>query len=133
VGVRSAWTGARALWVPDELVEAVIGLASPTSVGLASVAAGLGPLPSKAARYLRFGGGTRVRAVLAPGLVVDVGVAEHRLVDVGASVTFSTASRTLALDGERHLVTSEPPTVTVTPGPRILDPLIALDGREARS
>jgi NAD+ kinase len=127
VSVRTHWTGARALWEPNELVEAVISVARPTAVGLASVAAGLGPLEPGTARYVRFGPGTAVRAVFAPGLVLDIPVAEHRVVETGGSVGLGRDTRVVALDGERRTSPHSSPVVTVRDGPRFLDPTFALD------
>ena len=120
VGVRAHWTGARALWDPDELVEAVVANARPEAVGIASIAAALGPVPPRHARYIRFGPGRRVRAILGPGLVGEVSVAEHRTVAEGTRIELSTATRVVALDGERHLIRSGAAHVEVSPGPFLL-------------
>jgi len=126
VSVRTQWTGARALWEPDELIEAVIGVARRTAVGLASVGAGLGPLEPGTAHYVRFGPGKMVRAVFAPGLVLDIPVADHRVVGVGTSLRFLPGTKVVALDGERRSALSAAPVVSVHDGPRFLDPGAAL-------
>ena len=126
VSVRTRWTGGRALWDPQELVEAVIGVARPTAVGLASLAAVLGPLAEGTAHYVRFGPGPAVRAVFAPGLILDIPVAEHRLLAAGASVRLQSGTRVVALDGERHLAPGSSPVVSVRRGPRFLDPMAAM-------
>lgn len=119
VGVRTHWTGARALWEPQDLVEAVITNARPTAVGIASVATGLGPMREGHARHVRFGPGTRVRALLGPGLVADVSVAEYRDVPEGTRIDLDPTTRVVALDGERRLVRAAA-HVQVVAGPQLL-------------
>ena len=126
VSVKTPWTGARALWEPEELVEAVISVARPTAVGLASVSAGLGPLEPGTARYVRFGPGAAVRAVFAPGLILEIPVAEHRVLATGTSVEFGTETKVIALDGERRTSHRSSPVVGVHDGPRFFDPVAAL-------
>ncbi len=127
VGVRTRWTGARALWEPKELVEAVVANVRPTAVGVASIAAGLGALPSGHARYIRFGHGRRVRAVLGPGLVGVVSVAEHRILPEGTRIGLDDATRVVALDGERRIIRSSEAFVDVGSGPRLLSVERALE------
>ena len=119
VGVRTRWTGARALWQPESFVEAVVANVRTTAVGMASVAAAFGPIPAGHARHIVFGPGTQVRAILGPGLVTDVDVASTRLIRRGEAVSFSSETRVVALDGERRVVT---PTskVEVDRGPRLV-------------
>lgn len=119
VGVRSRWTGARALWEPDSFVEAVVANVNRPAVGMASVAAALGPIPQGHARYIRFGPGERVRAIVGPGLVLDVEVASHSLVAIGARIAMDERSRLIALDGERRMI-GPGATVTIASGPRLL-------------
>jgi NAD+ kinase len=120
VGVRTHWTGARALWEPDDLVEAVVANARPEAVGIASIAAALGPIPPRHARYIRFGPGRRVRAIFGPGLVGDVSVAEHHTVPEGSRTGFDPATRVVALDGERRLIRDDEAYVDVQPGAFLL-------------
>jgi len=120
VGVRTHWIGARALWDAEDLVEAVVTNVRPTAVGMASVAAALGPLPPGAARHIRFGKGHRIRALLGPGLVADVEVAEHDIVPLGTRIELTAASRVVALDGERRLMRRDAASVEVRPGPKLL-------------
>lgn len=120
VGVGTPWTGARALWEPEDLVEAVVANARPEAVGIASIAAAFGPIPSRHARYIRFGAGERVRAIFGPGLVGDILVAEHRTVPEGARLPLDAATRVVALDGERRLVRSDEASVDVVPGASLL-------------
>jgi predicted polyphosphate/ATP-dependent NAD kinase len=120
VGVRTHWTGARALWEPDDLVEAVVANVRPGAVGIASVAAALGPIPARHARYIRFGPGRRVRAIFGPGLVGDLSVAEHRLIPEGSRIVLDGSTRVVALDGERRLVRGDEAAIAVRPGAFLL-------------
>lgn len=120
VGVATRWVGAGALWKVPDLVEAVVINVRPTAVGIASVAAALGVLPPGSARHIRFGEGRRIRALLGPGLVADVDVAEHQVLPRGARIELAAASRVVALDGERRLVRAGRGVVEVRRGPRLL-------------
>jgi len=128
VGVRHQWVGSAALWEPSELVEALVTVAHPAAVGIASVAAAFGPLPAGHARYLRFGPGRTVRAVLAPGLVRDVEIAEVRNLGMGESVPVDPKVTMLALDGERRLAAGGT-VLTSRSGPYLLEPYAALARR----
>jgi hypothetical protein len=120
VGVRTHWTGARALWEPDDLVEAVVANARPEAVGIASIAAAHGPIPPRHARYIRFGRGRRVRAIFGPGLVGEVSVAEHHTAPEGTRIDLDPATRVVALDGERRLIRGDEAYVEVRPGAFLL-------------
>jgi len=120
VGVRTHWTGARALWEPDDLVEAVVANARPEAVGIASIAAALGPIPPRHARYIRFGSGRTVRAIFGPGLVGEISVAEYHTVPEGTRIRLASATRVVALDGERRLIRNDDAHVEVTPGAFLL-------------
>jgi len=128
VGVRTPWMGARAIWEPDDLVEAFVVNATRTAPGIAAVAAALGPIPPGRGRHLRFGPGVTIRAPLAPGLVRDVTVSEVTDLDPGIEIPVDPRTRLLALDGERRVV-GHGATVTVTAGRSNLD-LSAVLGRE---
>lgn len=125
VSVHGRWIGAGALWEPDLLIEAVVTSARPTAVGIASVSAGLGSLEPGHARWIRFGGSRMVRAVFGPGLVRDVCVAEHTDLPLGAEIPLDVTGGVVALDGERR-ITAAAALVRVVPGPRVLDPELAL-------
>jgi hypothetical protein len=131
VGVRTHWTGARALWEPGDLVEAVVANVRAEAVGIASVAAALGPLPPQHARYIRFGKGPTVRAIFGPGLVGEVGVADHHTVAEGAKIEMSSATRVVALDGERRFVRTDQAHVSVEPGALLLSVARTLAGQSS--
>jgi hypothetical protein len=129
VGVRNRFVGAGGLWEPEMLVEAVVTYTHPSAVGIASVAAALGPHPPGTARYLRFGPGATVRAVLGPGLVVSVEVASSRTLTIGDVIEVDKQVALLALDGERRLPGAGA-TMAVRSGPRLLDPAAVLADRQ---
>lgn len=124
------WIGARALWRPAEISDVVVALGEPGGVGLSAVAGLVDPVartdphglhlrlvPPETAHLV-------VRAPIAPGLVLPVGVAEARRVPAGATVVLEAASGSLALDGERELELPVPTRVEVTldaGGPLVVD------------
>jgi predicted polyphosphate/ATP-dependent NAD kinase len=124
---RELFIGSRALWQPSGLREAVLACAEPDTVGLAAVGGCLESVGRRDARalYVRFGpGGRRVLAPLAPGLVVQLEIAEYRAVDQDEVVAFEPTDGTLALDGERELEIGADQAVGVRlslDGPRVVD------------
>ncbi len=125
VSVRDRWIGARAMWKPDLLIEAVVTSSKRTAVGVAAISAALGPLEPGHARWIRFGEGQRVRAVFGPGLVLDVPVAEYSELPIGSEVALNVADGVVALDGERRLAAHRA-LVRVVTGPTTFDPERAL-------
>ncbi|MGZ4704653.1 MAG: diacylglycerol kinase family protein [Acidimicrobiales bacterium] len=103
VAVRGSWVGARAVWDPGLLLEAVVVEPDPTALGLAGVAGmavgcGHGPV------HLRFGEGDTVLAPLGPGQLAEIGLASAEPLGLGAVVEVGGAGVTLAFDGEREVV-----------------------------
>ncbi len=103
------FVGARALWRAGDVSEVVVASAAPDAVGLSAVAGLLDPV-SRSASYglhVKLTAPSRARTVItapiAPGLVVPVGVAEHRRVEPGEAVRLEPSSGSLALDGEREI------------------------------
>ena len=96
-------------------------------MGVASIAAALGPLPAGHARHIWFGPGRPLRVVLGPGLVTDVAVADHTDIAEGDTITLDAATRVVALDGERRSIRSEFGRVDVLPGPFLLSVHRALE------
>lgn len=120
VVVRDHWVGAGAIWDPSQLVEALVTSARRTAVGIASISAAFGHLPAGHARHMRFGGARTVRAVFGPGVVLDVAVAGHIDLPIGATIHLDEQAGLLALDGERRLPVRGG-TVEVVAGPRVID------------
>ncbi len=132
---REPWVGARALWRPETITEAVVAIGEPGAVGLSALAALLDPVPREARRGLHIvlapaeEAETVVRVPLAPGRIVPVGVAELRRLEPGTTVTLLAPAGSLALDGEREheLGEGEPVEVTLgTDGPLVVDVPAAL-------
>lgn len=120
VAVRDRWVGAGAILDPSSLVEGVVTSARRTAIGIASIAAALGPLESGHARRIRFGGSVTVTAVFGPGVVLDVPVESHRDIPIGTVVPVDPQAGLVALDGERRLPGAGA-QVTVIDGPRVID------------
>src|SRR5918912_2666294 len=90
---RERFVGARALWRPDAVSDLLVTFANPSAVGLSAVAGALRALPRGGGRGLHVrlapdpGAAERVvHVALAPGLVVPVPVAAHRVLDLGDTV-----------------------------------------------
>lgn len=120
VVVRNRWVGAGAIWDASELLEGLVTTSRRTAVGIASVSAALGPLEQGHVRHLRFGGERSVRAVFGPGLILDIPVASHVDLPMGAELSLSEEIGMVALDGERRLP-SRAGLARVVEGPRVLD------------
>jgi predicted polyphosphate/ATP-dependent NAD kinase len=127
---RQRFIGARALWRPEGVTELFVTFASPSAVGLSAVAGALHPLERGGGRglYVRLAADGRdaertVQVALAPGLVVDVGVAEHRVLEAGEAVEIAPGPGTVALDGEREIErrAGRPLSVRLVPGPLTID------------
>lgn len=125
VGLRGRWLGGRAFWDPADLVEAVVGRADPSNIGMVAVAAAFGPLAVDHARHLRFGPGRAVRVAFGPGLMADVAVAEVDDVPIGTAITLTDETGVVALDGERRVVGGHA-RVLVTHGPHGFDVAAAM-------
>jgi hypothetical protein len=134
------WVGSRALWRPGALTEAVVAFASPSAVGLSAVAAAVSPVPRGApyGLHLRLAPPERAPTVvtvpLAPGLVVEVGVAAARRVAAGEALALAPMAGCLALDGEREheLGPVDRVTVRVARGPLVIDVDAVMAGAAAR-
>jgi predicted polyphosphate/ATP-dependent NAD kinase len=120
VAVRDRWVGAGAILDPASLVEGLVTSARRTAVGIASIAAALGPLEPGNARWIRFGGGRTVSAVFGPGVVLDIPVLGHDDLPLGSVLRIDPAAGLVALDGERRLPAAGG-QVRVVNGPRVID------------
>lgn len=127
---RERFIGARALWRPDDVSELFVTFANPSAVGLSAVAGALRPLERGGGRGLhvrlaRDGAEPErtVHVALAPGLVVAVPVAGHRVLELGEAVELPPGPGTVALDGEREIErrAGGSATVRLVPGPLTID------------
>lgn len=126
----SSHVGSRALWEPATLTALYCAFAEPDGIGLSSVAGLLCPsprderggvaltfAPPETARWV-------VRAPIAPGLVVPVGVRDWRPISPNERIRIDTGGGVLAVDGERELELRRNDVATVTlheDGPRCVD------------
>jgi hypothetical protein len=124
------FVGARAIWSGAGVSELVVTFAHPSAVGLSAVAGLIAPLARGAGRgvHVRFAADPReaehtLAVALAPGLVTEVAVASHRVLDTGDIVELPPAAGSLALDGEREIERrpDEAVTVRLAPGPLTID------------
>lgn len=120
VAVRDHWVGAGAILDPASLVEGLVTSARRTAIGIASIAAALGPLSPGHARWIRFGGAHTVTAVFGPGVVLEVAVQDHEDIPLGRRIQIDPAAGLVALDGERRLPAAGG-RAQVVPGPRVID------------
>jgi predicted polyphosphate/ATP-dependent NAD kinase len=139
---RERFIGARALWRPEDVTELFVTFANPSAVGLSAVAGALHPLERGGASGLHVrlaadpaGAARIVQVALAPGLVVDVPVAEHRVLEVGEAVEVAPGPGTVALDGEREIErrSGRALTVRLVPGPLTIDIDAAMRSANPRS
>ena len=127
---REQFIGARALWRATDVSELFVTFANPSAIGMSAVAGALQPLPRGGGRGLHVrlasdgvAAKTTVHVALAPGLVVPVPVADHRVVELGEAVDVEPGAGAVALDGEREIERrhDEPVTVRLVEGPLTID------------
>lgn len=103
------WTGARALWKPEDLTELFVTTAKADAIGLSAIAGLTSPVERSARQGVRLRlchagrGILTVRAPIAPGLIVPVGIAEISPLRPGEACALQTPRGVLALDGEREI------------------------------
>lgn len=138
--VRQNFTGALAVWDPEDVEALVLTVADPVRPGLSNVGGQLCRLTPDdewacAVDLAADGDGTgeAVPGVLAPGLMTYFRVRGHRRLALGATVELERAAGgSLALDGERTMVLRPHERAWLTvrrDGPFVLDPVKILEGR----
>lgn len=123
--VSDQWLGARALWDPSHLLEAVVVGGDPSIPGLAGLAGILAPdvADHPDAVHLRFARqGRRILAPLGPGQLVPVHIRDCRRVSRDETIELC-GPGTLAFDGERQVVLhdTQPARIRLAAGARVLD------------
>jgi len=104
-----AWTGSKALWHPEALSQIFVTFAEPAAIGLSSVAGLVCPVSRMANHGLRIDigqpgiAGVTVRAPIAPGLIVPVGVTKVSEIHAGEPQYLRIRQGVIALDGEREI------------------------------
>jgi hypothetical protein len=106
-------------------------------VGLSSIGGALRPVAAEdpGGLYVELDsrpGARGVRAVLAPGLLAQVGIGSWRRLELGEEVSLDPTGGTVALDGERELLANGPVSARVTrAGPLLVDVRAVLAGAVA--
>lgn len=137
---RQNFTGAMAVWDPEDVLELILARAEAVRPGLSNVGGHLTPVlfEDDFGLQLRLGeNGTAVSSVLAPGLMADLLVTgEHRIAfDQPVTLTAGPKGGSLALDGERTVVLQAGQSAQVVlrrDGPWTLDPVRILAHSKAR-
>jgi predicted polyphosphate/ATP-dependent NAD kinase len=125
--VTESFIGARALWDMQRVHQIFLTRAEPGSIGLSSIGAALRPIGSEDPFGLLIElapGGEKVKAPIAPGLILDVEVKNCRLLKPKEKVPLSPFPSIIALDGERELEINAPEPfelVLSLEGPRVVD------------
>lgn len=121
------FVGARALWDVSTLQELFLTQGTPMNIGLSSIGGWSVPITAQDAEGLHLTlhpAGTSVHAPIGPGLIVPVGIADHRRMSPGERIVLQHAPAILALDGERELLLREGERWEVMltwNGPKVLD------------
>jgi predicted polyphosphate/ATP-dependent NAD kinase len=103
--VRDRFVGSRAVWDVQRVRALVLARAEPWAVGLSSIGGRLHPVGAHepAGLYLELGEGETVLAPIAPGRVVEVGVAQWRVLELDEDIELPACDGVVALDGEREV------------------------------
>jgi predicted polyphosphate/ATP-dependent NAD kinase len=98
--------GARALWDMSKVRLVVATRGEPTNIGMSSISGMFFPIsvndPFGVSLKLG-GGGFRVKAPVAPGIIEDLAIEEFRKLRIGEEVVIESKPSMLALDGEREV------------------------------
>lgn len=127
---RQTFTGAMAIWDPDDVLALVLAQSDAVRPGLSNVAGYDHPISFEDdfGLFVSFGeGGTEVPSVLAPGLMAPFFIRESREIGFNQPIGLSREGQgaTLALDGERTVILPAGQIACVTlrrDGPWTLDP-----------
>ena len=116
---RALWTGSRAVWQADGLDQLFVTFAEPDAIGLSTVAGLLRPVSRLDGHGLRIdltttqAASITVRAPIAPGLIVPVGVGKVLEILPGHTQTVRAERGVIALDGEREIEFADNNEVTI--------------------
>jgi len=119
--------GARALWEVHRLKELFLTQGRPTNIGMASIGGMVHPISphEEGGLYLQLGkNGHSIIAAIAPGLVTQVGIQHHVVMQRQIHVPVAFSPSVLALDGERELPVSTEDRWDIAwswDGPHVLD------------
>ena len=113
--VDDSFTGSRAVWNGQQLLEMVAAIAERATVGLSSIASRVAPTSrhQPGGVHVIFGDGERFRIPIAPGLFSEVDIASWRRLQANDSVEIS-GPGVLSFDGERDVVLASGRSARVT-------------------
>ena len=113
--VDESFTGSRAVWKGQSLLEMVAAIAERATVGLSSIASRVTPTTryQPGGVHVTFGEGERFRVPIAPGLFSEVEIASWRRLRANDFVEMS-GPGVLSFDGERDLVLASGRSARVT-------------------
>ena len=113
--VDESFTGSRAVWKAQSLLEMVAAIAERATVGLSSIASRVAPTTrhQPGGVHVTFGEGERFRVPIAPGLFSEVEIASWRRLRANDFVEMS-GPGVLSFDGERDLVLASGRSALVT-------------------
>jgi predicted polyphosphate/ATP-dependent NAD kinase len=118
--------GSRAVWDPATVTQLFCAFAEPDAIGLSAVLGQLAPVTRQQAHgvtaHIATSAARQVLAPIAPGLVVPVGVTSIEPMEPGRDYPVAAEAGVIAVDGERELTFSHPPTVRLRlDGPYCID------------
>lgn len=99
------FVGSRALWDMERIKQVVTTRGEAHNIGMSAVGGCFAPVGAQDDHglHLQVGNGSHtVRAPIAPGMVMDVGIKSYEILEVGQRVQIDYKPSTLALDGERE-------------------------------
>jgi predicted polyphosphate/ATP-dependent NAD kinase len=113
------WIGSKAIWRPESLSQIFVTFAEADAVGLSAVAGLLRPVSRRAGHGLRVDlvppetAPVTLKAPIAPGLLVLVGVAGVCEIHAGKPQNLTISQGVIALDGEREIEFQSNQQVTI--------------------
>ena len=118
---------ARAVWQPHRIRELYLTQARVDSIGMSAIGAQIQPLApfsGEACCILLGDGERRITAPIAPGLMAELQVRDHRLFEAGETLEIGLVPSVIALDGEREVFIREGSSYSVRyneNGPLVVD------------
>ncbi len=127
VVLKDIFIGSRAIWDPERIKQLVVTRGEPHNIGISSIAGNLAPIQILEERGLvvEIGeGGLIIKAPIAPGLIEDVKIKNHKSVEIGEEIEVKEVPCVIALDGEREVEIREGEKAFIRltfDGPRVVD------------
>lgn len=108
--IDAADVAARAVWEPQRIRELFLTQARVDTIGMSAIGAQvepLAPFSGRACRLLLGEGERRITAPIAPGLMAQLQISDHRLFESGETLPIGLTPCVVALDGEREVFIPE--------------------------